>query len=530
MKFAEKVLSLLICCILLLTGCQSDEVKIGESMTEESSEVEIAAESSVVANSEIEVAIEKQEYEVESLIPKNTKEKQFDWVIIQYGRKTLKQKDVDEINEYLQLKVDASIAFHIVTLDGYVSPSVLQELYEELDGNMDFVSFGRDLSAFDMKEWKENFVELSGELQGGKLDSFYKTVPEIAWEANKIDDCIYSFSNSTQVYVRGYGFSTEIQEKYGREQLLKLQKANGIKNEDGWKGLYELSADPLCVWSSLFWGIRADASENPYFRTTLGKLTNGFEDNDFVELTDDIQFDIEKGEFVWLPESEKYVEIKNKTKEFYEKGYLTLALGDSLQANLFAGNTATHHEVNIEGEESDSLWVPLFEEIYISNHLCGNDFMYSFVYCQAEDGWEEVLDVMGSDEAISQCLNQYYYDMTISALVYGEILGYYTPRIRDRYEMIQIVYEEAKENPIAGFVFNPLPIQEEWEEYNRKYSAYAGISFSTRVSEEEIVLYEPNFETIDMVWNAYLEMKEEAHVDLVLEEVNRQYKEWKEQQ
>ena len=140
-----------------------------------------------------------------------------------------------------------------------------------------------------------------------------------------------------------------------------------------------------------------------------------------------------------------------------------------------------------------------------------------------------MLDVMGSDEAISQCLNQYYYDMTISALVYGEILGYYTPRIRDRYEMIQIVNEEAKENPIAGFVFNPLPIQEEWEEYNRKYSAYAGISFSTRVSEEEIVLYEPNFETIDMVWNAYLEMKEEARVDLVLEEVNRQYKEWKEQ-
>ena len=78
MKFAEKVLSLLICCILLLTGCQSDEVKIGESMTEESSEVEIAAESSATENSEIEVAIEKQEYEVESLIPKNTKEKQFD--------------------------------------------------------------------------------------------------------------------------------------------------------------------------------------------------------------------------------------------------------------------------------------------------------------------------------------------------------------------------------------------------------------------------------------------------------------------
>ena len=530
MKFAEKVLSLLICSILLLTGCQSAEVKMGESVAEESSEVEIAAESSVTANSEIEVAIEKQEYEVESLIPENAKEKQFDWVIIQYGRKTLKQKDVDEINEYLQLKVDASIAFHIVTLDGYVSPSVLQELYEELDGNMDFVSFGRDLSAFDMKEWKENFVELSGELQGGKLDSFYKTVPEIAWEVNKIDDGIYSFSNSTQVYVRGYGFSTEIQEKYGREQLLKLQKANGIKNEEGWVGVYEVCNEPLCVWSSLTWAQRADASENPYIRNTLGQLTNGFEDNDFVELTDDIQFDIEKGEFVWLPENDKYVEIKETTKKFYDKGYLkALKIGEQVQANLVAGATVSQYEVNIDEEESSNLWVPLFEKSYVRSYQCGNDFLYSFVYYQAEKGWEEVLDVIGSSEEISRCLNQYSYDVTISALVYGELPGHYMPRLDDRYELVQTVYNEMERNPIEGFIFNPLPIEKEWNEYNRLSSAYAGIDF-TMNSVEDSKIVEPNFETIDMVWNAYLEMKEEAHVDLVLEEVNRQYKEWKEQQ
>ena len=530
MKRMGKLIGIVLSIGFVLTACQKSVtgLKQEETIMNESDAAEIQEESISNENETSTVEENISGYEIESFIPESEKEKQFDWVIIQYGRKTLNQKDVNAINKYLQQKLEASIAFHIVTLEGYVTPTFLQELYEKLDGNMDFVSFGRDLSAFDMEEWKENFIELSEYLKEGALDAFYKTVPEIAWEVNMIDNGIYSFSNSTQVFVQGYGFSTEIQEKYGREQLLKLQTANGTKNEEGWVGMYEVCNEPVCVWSSLSWGQRADASENPYMRKTLGQLTNGFEDNDFVELTDDIQFDIEKGEFVWLPENEKYVEIKETTKEFYDKGYLkALKIGEQMQANLFVGDTVLQHEVNIDEEESSDLWVPLFEKNYVRSYQCGNDFLYSFVYYQAEKGWEEVLDVIGSSEGISRRLNQYSYDVTISALVYGELPGRYMPRIADRYELVQTVYSEMERNPIEGFIFNPLPIEKEWIEYNRLSSAYAGIAF-TRYSAEDNKIVEPNFEAIDMVWNAYLEMKEEAHVDLVLEEVNRQYKEWKE--
>ena len=63
------------------------------------------------------------------------------------------------------------------------------------------------------------------------------------------------------------------------------------------------------MWSALSWGVPVYMTEIPYVRATLSQFANGFDEQYFVRLTDDIRFDIEKEEFVWLPENEKYITI-----------------------------------------------------------------------------------------------------------------------------------------------------------------------------------------------------------------------------
>lgn len=527
MNWMRKITIWLLSWIVLTTGCQSNEVKYEESLENERSFVEIEQESSQIEESEVEV--EEMKYEISSLTPETTGEKQYDWVIIQHGRKVVNQNDVEEINRQLQLEVDDSIAFHIVTLKDYVTPEVLREIYEQLEGNMDYISFGDDLCAFVMKEWRENFKELSEEMVNGKLHGFYEAVPEVVWKANNIDGGIYSFSNATTISVRGYGFSSEVQEKYGKDQLIKLLKTNGVENEEVWKEFYDLHGESICMWSALSWGVPVYMTENPYVRATLSQFANGFEEQYFVRLTDDIRFDIEKEEFVWLPENEKYITIKQDVADLYEKGYLCVrrAMTDEpLKTVISIGNTANSNEVYEFGEETDALWVPLQNQAMVTNYQYGNEYMYSMVYKEAEEGWEEVLNVIGTNEQITDILNKNDYDMTISSLVFGEREAYYTLNVDDEYEMIQTVYEEAKENPIAGFIFNPLPIRDEWEEYNRLSATYAGANLTVEPKAAGD-LNEPNFETIDMIWNEYQSMKEDAHIQTILQELNRQYTEWR---
>ena len=79
-------------------------------------------------------------------------------------------------------------------------------------------------------------------------------------------------------------------------------------------------------------------------------------------------------------------------------------------------------------------------------------------------------------------------------------------------------------DPLEGFIFNPAPIQKEWEAYNEIASRSRGINLWTEPNESG--MYEANIEAIEMVWEMYQNMKEEAPIQQVVDEVNRQYQAW----
>ena len=481
-------------------------------------------------------------YELETLLPENPSDEMYYWVFLQNGRKLANQKDVQKINDRLhELGVESSIGFHIITIEEYVTPEVLTQVYEDLDGKMDFVSIGSALCGFYMDEWQEHFIELSDELKSGELQSFYTTVPENVWEANKIAGGIYSFSNSTEIYVKGYVFEEEILEDYGEEALLKFYEANGIENEEAWRELYEIKNESIITWDLLGGEKYVCIAENPYARLTLSKMTDRFEKYYFSFFTDDIRYNLETGEFEWLIESDTYIGVKNKVKDLYDKGYLGAKYWYWDEKNHFGNlfltggcsNTATIQDMKYTGKtQMTSLFVPAWKEARISRYETSGAYMYSFVYQDAHEGWQSVLDILGSDEQITETLHQSTSTITLSRVIYDERMTGIVPNIDDQYEMIKQVYEEAKPNPIGEFVFNPVPIQEEWKEYNEKMYGFDTISLEdepTGTSNQKEYCY-PRFDRMDTIWETYQSRKEEAHIDLVLEEINRQYTEWKNSQ
>lgn len=532
MEAVRKKICLLLISVLLLCSCQSNDIvrsdiagenEDADKMNSEVTAEEIQVESGIIQEDRI-------NYEVETLIPENSVGELYYWVFLQNGRQMVSQSQVQEINDRLhELGRESSIAFHIITMKDYVTPEVLEEIYEYLEGRMDFVSIGPALCGFEMNEWKESFIELSNELQNGKLIQFYSTVPEKVWKANQIDGRLLSFSNATYIDVHGYGIYQEEVERYGKDTLLKLQEANGIENKEIWQEIYEVIDEPIFKWSSLLMGKPICIEENPYERRTLSKFTNEYEELYYVYLTDDIRFNIETEMFEWLVESDKYIEIKQTVAGFYEKGYLgALKFMGKEGGTVCNSNTATVQKMkHFSGDYEGSLWVPSWQESRVSKHIMGRSYMYSFVYKEAKEGWQDILNLLGSDEQISAILNQNFCDVTISAVVYQDRGVIFIPDIENQYLMIEEVYEKANPDPLAGFIFNPEPISEEWEEYNKMLASYAGVRMAVE-PEKEGELNEPNYEVMDMIWTAYQDMKEKAHIELILEEVNRQYTEWKE--
>ena len=540
----NKVFCIVMVIGLMVAACTREKVQQENSLMNESIQEE-QVNSVVTEKTQDKIANEDDtvisddvlKYELETLLPENAVGETYYWVFLQNGRKLVNQKDVQKINDRLyELGVESSIGFHIITIEEYITPEVLTQVYEDLDGQMDFVSIGSALCGFYMDEWREHFLELSDELKNGDLQTFYTTVPENVWEANKIAGGIYSFSNSTEIYVKGYSFGADIVEEYGEETLQKFQEANGIENEDAWKELYEIKDKSIITWDLLSGEKYVCIAENPYARLTLSKMTDQYEKYYFSFFTDDIRFNLETGEFEWLIESDTYLEVKNKVKDLYEKGYLGAKywyMGEDgfwhLYLNGGCSNTATIQNMKISGgNELTSLFVPAWKESKISRYETNQAYMYSFVSKEAREGWQSILDALGSDEQITETLHKSTSTITISRVIYEEHLVAIIPDIDDHYEMINQVYEEAKPNPIGDFIFNPLPIQEEWKEYNEKMYGFDTISFQKEPKGDGYNY--PVFEAMDTVWETYQSRKEEAHIDLVLEEVNRQYTEWKNSQ
>ena len=538
----RKIICIVLVVLFLLCACTQETLQqennlISESIQEEQTIHDISEdkEGGSITQDDTVISEDTLTYELETFLPENPIGEMYYWVFLQNGRRIAKQKDVQKINDRLhELGLDSSVGFHIITIEEYITPEVLTQVYEDLDGQMDFVSIGSALCGFYMDEWQEHFIELSDELKSGELQTFYTTVPEIVWDANKIAGGIYSFSNSTEIYVKGYTFEAEILEEYGEEALLKFHESNGIENEEAWKELYEIKDKSIITWDLLSNQRYLCIEENPYERMTLSKMTDQFEKYYFSFFTDDIRFNLETEEFEWLIESDTYIGVKDKVEELYSKGYLGAKYCYWDEKNHIGGvfltggnsNTATIQDMKISGgNEWNALFVPAWKESRISRYETNQSYMYSFVSNKAHEGWEKVLNLVGADEQIVEILNQSAGTVTISHVIYEERMVGIIPDIENQYEMIKQVYEEANPNPIGDFIFNPLPIQEEWKEYNEKMYGFDTISFQKEPKGDGYNY--PVFEAMDTVWETYQSRKEEAHIDLVLEEVNRQYTEWK---
>lgn len=62
-------------------------------------------------------------WDIVTYAPKEMESRQYHWVILQNGRNVIDQTGTDRINERLkELKVDAALCFHVVTMQEYVPP------------------------------------------------------------------------------------------------------------------------------------------------------------------------------------------------------------------------------------------------------------------------------------------------------------------------------------------------------------------------------------------------------------------------
>ena len=526
MEYLYKCRVFFVICILFLIGCQATNQEKEEIVQNES-------EKNINDVGSRAVMEEEQDYEVESLVPETASDNMFHWVILQNGRFIVNEDGVQKINDRLyDLNLDANLSFHIVKMEESVTPQILEKVYDQLEGKMDFVSIGPALCGFSMNDWNECFVELTDKLHEGKLKEFYETVPAKVWESNQMADGIYSFSNSSRVMVFGYLFDEEVWKEWGKENLLKLTEAKGIENEEVWEDLHQLTEAPVIEWSGLYVGHPVGTYENMDQRVTLSQITNMWEKPYYVNLTDDIRYSIEEEKFVWLPESEKYLQLKDKTEEFYHKGYLgevdAVNYEVETMGNVKAGNTdEIRSMVYSSGIERELFWVPPGTGARISTEERSDYYMYSFVYHKANAGWEEVLNGVGTDEQISDIINKSDI-MTISDVIYGEVDNFVVTEYENQYELIEETYANAEMDPIEGFIFNPVPIQEIWKQYNQRAAAaiYAAEYGKLYVSDKESGMFKVSFEAIDKVWDEYLKLKEEGLIDIVLDEVNRQYQEW----
>lgn len=208
-------------------------------------------------------------------------------------------------------------------------------------------------------------------------------------------------------------------------------------------------------------------------------------------------------------------------------------VSDEFLASVAYTNVAkVQRHYSPEGEETGYIFVPSWQKARVTKYTTDRKAIYSLVYHQAEDGWEDILNILGSDEVIADILNASHDNFTISATVFEEVSDYYygdmdgADEKESQFDKIAEVYQLAEANPLEGFVFNPYPVKAEWEEYNKKMTQYALVDFYHETIEEDDVPY-ANLEVIESILTDMEKMKDEAHIELILEELNRQYREWK---
>ncbi|MCI8632250.1 MAG: hypothetical protein HFE64_02045 [Lachnospiraceae bacterium] len=467
-----------------------------------------------------------------TLLGCSEKDKVYHWAILQNGRRQMDEDQMQRINERLQeMGIEGRIEFHYVTVEGLVTPEVVEQAYKDLGRKMDFVSISPSLVAFTKQEWKDTFLELSEELKNGGLQGFYERIPEAVWEANQMAGGLYSFSWSSMIRPHGFGFCEQTIERVGKENLLKLTEANGTKDEEIWKELYEANGEQaICLWTGMDWGHPEPTAEIPYGRQTLDKFTNGWRRHYFWMIMDDVGYNYETERFEWLGESETYQDLYHGVVEFYKKGYIRNINIDTVieyDADIDAGQVFFGYDNQVEENNISRwiLWVPSWEKVQLDPRPVYG-YVYSFVYKEAREGWQEVLNAIGMDEEITEIINKKD-DMTLTRILY-EQLDEGTPvppQVDDMYTFLEEIYSKREKRAVTDFIFNPLPIQDILRECERRASAYASTDFYNEDakgwSERKIVI-----EKVEDFWQNYQDLMKDSPIHEVVEEVNRQYQEW----
>lgn len=469
------------------------------------------------------------------LIGCGSKEKIYHWAILQNGRRQMSEDQMQRINERLQeLGIEGKIEFHYITVEGLVTPEVVEQTYQELDKRMDFVSISPSLVAFTKEEWKNTFQELSEELKNGRMKGFYEKVPEEVWEANQMAGGIYSFSWTKEVRMHGFGFCGQTVERVGKENLIKLTQAQGPEKKEIWEELYQAGGEQaFCQWT----GIASQpipTPEMPTNRRTLDKITNGWRNHYFWMVTDDIGYNYETERFEWLGESEKFEELVHDVIDLHESGYIryiNIDLVREYDADIEAGQVFCGYDNQVEENSLYpvySLWVPSWEELQLDfrNPVL---YVHSFVYKKAREGWQKILDAIGRDEEITEIINENY-TMTMTRVLdvsteMKEGIGTpVPPKVEDIYAFLKEVYGKRVRREVTDFIFNPQPIEDVLKECERRADAYRGTQFIDEGKTwSDCVI---SVEKVENFWELYKSVMKEGPIHELVEEVNRQYEEW----
>ena len=104
------------------------------------------------------------------------------------------------------------------------------------------------------------------------------------------------------------------------------------------------------------------------------------------------------------------------------------------------------------------------------------------------------------------------------------------PEDEDWYAIIEKSYEAADPDPLQGFIFNPVPIREQWEAYNQAAFLLGSVQMIHKEMDPQtgrLGVYEADIDSMDQFWDQYQKSMKENGIDQILSEVNRQYQEWK---
>ncbi|MBQ9824073.1 MAG: DUF3502 domain-containing protein [Solobacterium sp.] len=216
-------------------------------------------------------------------------------------------------------------------------------------------------------------------------------------------------------------------------------------------------------------------------------------------------------------ETEEYLNHLRKLHGWYEKGWIraqvsgdTVILDNDHPFALYrygkpGGDieTSMTHDGNYTGVLSGADVLP-----------AGVYFLSAFAVSSAADSPAmamRILDLFYTDQRINQALSEFMYGWTLPNLFLSEVPEGYPS---DLWQQQKSFNENAVQLPDTGFVFNPAPVMKEYLSASEIYQRYRSV-LATGIADPQTAVKRMNEEL------------EEAGLQRIIDEKNRQYKAWR---